>query len=119
MSTDEIIPTKAKTVEIPTKHLGVGGVLVAAIMVLNPIKEWFFTREEAVAQGQRIERLEVSVLDLKDELTRRLERNSDKIIEQIRDSRAQTQRELDMQQKRIDALEAFRREWSKTKTSGG
>lgn len=85
------------TVEIPTKHLGVGSVLVAAIMVLNPVKEWFFTRDEGLAQAARIERLEQSIIQAKTE-----------IIERIKESEVRSMKNQERIEKRIDRLEASR-----------
>ncbi len=99
-----------KTVEIPTKHLAVGSVLVSAIMVLNPVKEMFFTRTEAEAQGQKIERVEASIFEVKEEVNR----NADRIIDQIRESEARSMRNADKMEDRINRLEAFRLKALKT-----
>lgn len=111
-SQDENDLSKSKqrhTVSFTHGQLGVGGAIVAAIMTLNPIKEWFFTREEGIAQRQNIELLRGEVISMRDEITRRLERNTDKIIDRMKETEERTARNGERLERRIDAVEVATR----------
>lgn len=85
---------------------GVG--IVSAILILQPVTEMFYTRNEAKAQAEQIQAIHTALIETKDELTRRLERNSDKIIERINESEARATRSMDKLEGRVERLEASR-----------
>lgn len=99
-------PKEKKHISISKSQLGFGSAIVMAIMILNPVKEWFFTREEGRAQAEQIAQLRVDLAETKDELTRRLERNADKIIEQIKDSEERSAKNQERIERRVEMLEA-------------
>lgn len=103
-----------KDVLVTRGQMTAGGCLVAAILVLQPVKEWFVTREESNAQAAQIQTLKVAISEAKDELTRRLERSSDKIIDRINEVEARVGKNVDKIEHRVETLEA-NRAISKTK----
>lgn len=104
-----------KTVSFTHKQLGVGGSIVAAIMVLSPVKTWFFTREEGLASAEKIAHVEASIQEMKQDLTRRLERSTDKIMDRIKEAEDRTVRNADRIEHRIDFLEANDKQTKKGK----
>ncbi len=105
-----------KTVSFSHRQLGIGSSVVAAMLFLNPVKQWFFTREEGSAQSKEITELkrvqEDNFKELKsfiivsqDDQLHKLERLNDKVVEQIKDSEVRAQENDARQEKRIDMLE--------------
>lgn len=94
-----------KSINISKGQLGFGSVIVMAIMILNPIKEWFYTREEGKAQQVQIAALQTELVNTREELTRRLERNADKIIGTIKDAEARSSKAEERLDRRIDNVE--------------
>ena len=94
-----------KNIELTKGQLGFGSVVVMAIMILNPVKEWFFTREEGRSQAAQIAELQHDLATNKEELTRRLERNTDKILEAIKESEGRTVKNEDRLDRRIEKIE--------------
>lgn len=107
-----------KTVSFTHRQLGlgVGGTIIASMLTLNPVKAWFFTREEGVAQSKEITELRRSQEDQFKELKifisqgqedqmHKLERLNDKVIERIKDSESRAFQNDARQEKRMDILE--------------
>lgn len=101
-----------KTVSLTHGQLGAGGAIIAALMVLQPLKDWVYTRDEAnlqlAAQTQRIERIEVSLASYNEDMVRRLERNTDKIIERLKETEERLARSQGVIERRVESLEASR-----------
>lgn len=95
-----------KTVTFTHKQLGVTTGIAAALIAIAPIKEWFFTREEGVAQARELAALKHSVDTLRSEVSGKLERNTDKILERIREAEERTVKNEDRIERRVDSLEA-------------
>ena len=100
----ELEPKKGVT--LTKGQLGFGSVIVMAIMILNPVKEWFFTREEGKAQAAQIEQLRTDLLAVQLELTRQFERSTDKVIESIKESESRSVKNTDRLERRVETLEA-------------
>ena len=106
-----------KTVSFTHKQLGIGTGLAGLLIAITPIKEWFFTREEGIAQSKQIAQLQNQMdkgftdqklyfVQANEENVRRLERQSDKIMEHIKESEARAMKGEDRLDRRIDTLEA-------------
>jgi hypothetical protein len=109
------------------RHLGIGGGVIAAMLTLSPIKEWFFTREEGVSQSKEITELKASQIEnlrvlresqskqfdeVKDliaktgeEITRKIDRSNDKMVERVKDEETRRVEFQHIQDRRIDSLE--------------
>lgn len=105
---------------------GIGAGIAAAILTLNPVKQFFWTREEGVASQQRIEKVEerqdetqrvLVVLNdkiaeqngkLREEILSQLNRNTDKILESLKERDVLTQKRLERLEN-LDRLSLQRR----------
>lgn len=101
----------------------VGSGVAAAILTLNPIKQFFFTREEGNSNTLRIEKVEAAQDDfrkqmlvlndkmatenknLREDLALRLERATDKILEVITKDDAKLEKVEQRLNERIDRIE--------------
>lgn len=109
-------PKLRKTVSFTHRQLGVGGVgLVAAMTALGPLKDYVYTRNEAVLQNQRVERVEIMINGLEVKLSERMNRNTDKILERIKDAEERTVKNEDRLEHRVDSLEVAMRFKNKLK----
>lgn len=92
------------------KHMSAGGAIVAAIMILTPVKQWFFTREEGTALQQSIVEIKQLIVAESRESTRIMERKTDKILERMKETEVHVQhdvdRDNDTQNERLQLLEA-------------
>ncbi len=99
-------PKIRKTVSFTHRQLGVGTGIAGILIAISPIKEWFFTREEGVAQSKQIAQLQAQVdrgftdqklyfVQANEENVRRLERQTDKIMEHIKESEARSSKSED------------------------
>lgn len=84
-------------------HLGIAGGLVAALAIVDPVKNFFWTREEGLADRSRIERLEKMSerfleIPTRPELAALLNQSTDRITQSV------TERDL-RNNSRIDQLE--------------
>lgn len=95
-----------KTVTFTHRQLGLGTGLAGLLIAITPIKEWFFTREEGVAQAKEITALRYAVDSFRSEVTGKMERNTDKILERIREAEERTVKNEDRIERRVDTLEA-------------
>lgn len=113
---DSVNDQTRKTVSLTHRQLGISGGVVAAMLILNPVKQWFFTREEGVAQSREIQELRADEADHFKELRvfivqgqedqmHKLERLNDKVIERIKDTEVRTQQSDVRHEKRIETLE--------------
>lgn len=102
-------PIPDKHIPVTKKQVGVGSAILAAILILNPVKEWLFTREEGLAQTEKIHHLELQLVSTREELTRRLERNADRIIERIKETEDRVSQNQDRIEVRVQSLEASMR----------
>lgn len=120
-------PQVRKTVSMSHRQLGVGVVgLVSAITMLTPIKAYFYTREEGVAQSREIADLKRSTADQftelkrfiaagQEEQVRRLERSNDKLVERIKETELRSNASEARLDRRMDNIElAYRLKTSKT-----
>ncbi len=98
-----------KTVSFTHKQLGVGTGLAAILIAIAPIKEWFFTREEGNAQTREIAALRSTVTILSAEVSAKLDRNTDKIMDRIKEAEERTVKNEDRIERRVDTLEAAMR----------
>lgn len=85
------------------------GGIIAAILTIQPLKEAFITREEGKAQADKINELQASIDKTKDELTRSIERNSDKVIERLTEAEERVSKTVDTLERRIESLESANR----------
>jgi hypothetical protein len=53
--------SRKEGVVITRKQLGLGGGFIGLLIALNPVKEWFYTREEGLAQNERLIRIETLI----------------------------------------------------------
>lgn len=92
------------------KNMGVGGSVVAALIFLTPVKQWFYTREEGTALSKSVDEIKATIVAESKENTRLMERKTDKIMEMFRESEARNQRNIDhdnlIQNDRLQTLEA-------------
>lgn len=95
-------------VQLTKKQIVVGGAIIAALAILQPLKDWFVTREEGQAQDQRIAVLQHVIEETRIELTRTMERNTDKIIDRLNESEGRAQKNLEKLERRVETLEAGR-----------
>ncbi len=106
-----------KTVSFTHKQLGVGTGLAGLLIAITPIKEWFFTREEGVAQSRQIAALQIQMdkgftdqkiyfVQANEENVRRLERQTDKLMEHIKEAEARASKAEDRLDRRMDVIEA-------------
>jgi len=100
-----------KEVSIQTTRgkLIAGGTVVAAILLIQPLKDFFYTREEGQAQQAAIKELQIRLESHQAELTRRMERSSDKIVDQIQQAEERLTKQFDGVERRIETLEAVNR----------
>ncbi len=114
---DEAEEKTRKTVSFTHRQLGVGTGLAGLLIAITPIKEWFFTREEGVAQSRQIAALQVQMdksfteqkiyfVQANEENVRRLERQTDKLMEHIKESEARASKAEDRLDRRMDTIEA-------------
>lgn len=100
-----ILPSKGEL-----KHMGVGGSIVAALIFLTPVKNWFYTREEGTALTKSVDEIKSVIISESKESTRQMERKADKIMELLKESETRVQRNIDhdndLQNTRIQTLEA-------------
>lgn len=105
-----------RTISLTHRQLGVSGALLTAMLLLNPVKQWFFTREEGAAQSKEIadlkhdqeeqfKELRVFIVQGQEDQMHKMERLNDKIIERIKDSEGRTTQSDAKQEKRIETLE--------------
>lgn len=95
---------KENALSLSRKQVGVGASIVAAILILNPVKEWFFTREEGKAQSDRIAHVESSLKDLSTQIDSRTEA----ILIQLKERDQRILHDTDKLERRIETLEASR-----------
>lgn len=102
--------------EVPIKRRNLigGGVIVAALLVMQPLKEYFVTREEGHALDQRITALQLMTEANHEEMTRSLERSTDKIIERLDQAEERVRKNLDKVESRVQSLEAARIQQTKS-----
>lgn len=93
----------------PSAAQWAGGGLIGAILLLQPVKDLFYTRDEATLQSQRVERMELAVMALEARLTEKMNRNTDKIIERLGEAEARTVKTSERLEARIDKIENKRR----------
>lgn len=61
-------------------YLGLAGGVVSAMVMLQPVKDFFYTREEGRSVEHRMAKVEDAVKDLGKELGDSQQRNSDKLM---------------------------------------
>lgn len=99
-----------KTISLTHRQLGVGGIsLVAALAALGPLKDYVYTRNEAVLQNQRVERVEIMLNNLELKITDRMNRNTDKIMDRIKEAEDRTVKTAERLEHRVDSLEVAMR----------
>lgn len=54
---DSVNDQTRKTVSLTHRQLGISGGVVAAMLILNPVKAWLYTREEGAANSAQIAEL--------------------------------------------------------------
>lgn len=100
----------AKTFAMTNKQLGIGGLILVAVMTaLGPIKDYVTARDEAILQNQRVERVEAMLNALEMKITEKMNRNTDKIMDRIREAEERTTKTADRLEHRIDSLEVAAR----------
>lgn len=102
-------PKPPAGINVTSKHLGVGGGLIAAIALVTQMKGMFVPVEKGDSLLMQIQAVQVSVATMREEFSRKLERNTDKIIDRINQTEERTSRNSDTQTRRIDSLEAYLR----------
>lgn len=95
-----------KSVKGKHSQLFASGGIVAAILVLQPVMDIFVTRGEAKAQTEQITQLNAQLVDVKEDLTRRLERSNDKIMERLDQMETRVMKNADRVERRVERLEA-------------
>jgi hypothetical protein len=103
---EEVERKPQKTWTLSTRQLGGSAALIAGVAAMAPIKEWFYTRAEGEAQLQRVNRIELVLSELKLDLKKEMDRNTDKVIDRIKESEERTVKNADRIERRIDFLEA-------------
>lgn len=104
---DEIPPAFLERKTATHKQI-IGGVGIAAALYFLPqLKALFVTREEGIAQSAQILEVKKSIDDLKDDLTHKIERGTDKIVERIKETEERSTKNVDRVERRVDALEAL------------
>ncbi len=103
---DEVERKPQKTWTLSSRQLGGGAALVAALGVLAPVEKFFYTRAEGEAQLQRLIRSELVISELKLDLKKEMDRNTDKIMDRIKESEERTIKNADRIERRVDILEA-------------
>lgn len=99
-----------KTVSFTHRQLGVGGIsLMAALTALGPLKDYVYTRNEALLQNQRVERVEVMLSALEMKITDRMNRNTDKIMDRIKEAEDRAVKTADHVEHRVESLEVAMR----------
>lgn len=119
-----------KTVSFTHRQMGIGaGGVLAAIMALGPVKDFFYTREEGKAVSKQVEEVKANqimhVADLKreqernftdlklfitgvqEEQTRKLERLADKLVDRQKESEARMAKDNERQDHRMDSFENY------------
>lgn len=79
--------------------------LIASFATYSAIKAHFYTREEGDAVAKAIRSVEARVVELNAEQTRVVERKVDKILEFMKEDRAQAQRDVDRFDRRLENVE--------------
>lgn len=102
---DEQEPKIKKTVTLTHRQLGLGGGVLAAIMTLSPMKEWFFTRDEGKAQIERLDKTEVAIKELKADLNAKIDKSTEMIIDSVKEARDQSYKDADRLERRVDSIE--------------
>lgn len=96
------------------KHtlLGAGG-LAAALAILSPVKDFFYTRDEAAALVHRVASVETSQKELRRELVEVIDKGADRVIASINEKDQRTNQRMDKLEDKIDnrinSLEASQR----------
>lgn len=85
--------------------MGAGSGIIAAFATYSAIKAHFYTREEGDAVALAIRSVESRVVELNAEQTRVVERKVDKILEFMKEDRAQAQRDVDRFDRRLENVE--------------
>ncbi len=103
---DEVERKPQKTWTLSSRQLGGSAALIAGLAALAPIKELFYTRAEGEAQMQRLVRSELVISELKLDLKKEMDRNTDKVLDRIKESEERTIKNADRIERRVDMLEA-------------
>lgn len=64
-------------------HIGVAGGVVAAMVMLQPVKDFFYTREEGKSTEARLQKVEQALVDLSKELREGQDKNADRMVAAI------------------------------------
>lgn len=116
---EEVPKDTRKTISFTHRQAGIGlAGIVSAVLALGPVKQFFFTREEGLAQSKEIDALKLSqdrqFAELKlfisqgqDEQIRKLERSNDKLVDRIKDSENRSAKAEERLDRRIDTVEGY------------
>lgn len=94
-----------KTVSFTHKQLGWGGGIIAALGLVAQLKGTFITREEGMSQTQQLSDIRLQIVTLKTDVTARIDRMADKIVDRIKETEERSVRNVDRLEKRVDNLE--------------
>lgn len=87
-----------------------GGTALAMVLYMMPgLKGLFYTREEGVAVVDRVSRTEVALSSMENRITDKMNRNTDKIIDRIKETEERTMKNADRIERRIDGVEVVQR----------
>lgn len=92
MADAQPMESNSKVPKVQLSHIGLAGGLTAAILMLNPVKQFFYTREEGHATELRVEKTEAGVNELRvsldkmrAELQEQQNKNTDRILQGMSD----------------------------------
>lgn len=94
-----------KTISLTHRQLGWGGGIVASLALVSQLKGNFFTREEGISQAQQLTDVRFEIASLKADMTTKIERATDKIVDRIKESEDRSTKNADRVERRVDALE--------------
>ena len=61
-------------------HLGIAGGVVSAMVMLQPVKDFFYTREEGNSVEMRVEKVEHAILALSTQMREQQEKSTDRMV---------------------------------------
>lgn len=109
MSDEKIVHPELKRKLTALEKLGIGmgagSGIIASFATYSAIKTHFYTREEGDAVVKAMNDVKAAVQELNAEQTRVVERKVDKILEFMKEDRAQAQRDVDRIDRRLENVE--------------
>lgn len=66
-------------------HLGIAGGVVAAMLTIQPVKDFLYTREEGTAVENRVTRVEQTLTNLTEVVRTGQEKNLERVTDALRD----------------------------------